>query len=121
MGLSGVLIFLQEAGPLAKGKEPELFALLVGSCFNSEGFSLPAATIRVELQTNDEKRGKVKKWQTVSDARGEFALRLPAGRHSFLIKASREGFVPLEETVSFVQDERQNVILKFKAGSSKEK
>ena len=77
MGLCGVLILLQEAGPLAKGKEPELFALLVGSCFNSEGFSLPGATIRVEMQTNDEKRGKVKKWQTVSDARGEFALRLP--------------------------------------------
>lgn len=106
---------------MAKEKEPDSFALLVGSCFNNDGFSLPGTSIRVEMQMNQEKQGKVEKWQTVSDARGEFALRLPAGRHSFLIKASREGFVPLEATVSFVQDERQDIILKFKLGSSKEK
>jgi hypothetical protein len=121
MGLCGFLILLQEIVPLAKEKEPDSFALLAGSCFNSDGFSLPGASIRVEMQTNQEKPGKTKKWQTVSDARGEFALRLPAGRHIFLIKASREGFVPLETTVSFVQDERQDIILKFHLGSSKEK
>ena len=121
MGLCGFLILLQDAPPLAKEKEPDTFALLVGSCFNSDGFSLPGATIRVEIQTNLEKHGKVKTWQAISDARGEFALRLPAGRHSFLIKASREGFVSLEQTVSFVQDERQDIILKFKPGSSKRK
>lgn len=121
LGLCGFLILSHETSPLTKEKEPESFALLMGSCFNSDGFSLPGVAILVEMQTNQEKHSKVKKWQTISDARGEFALRLPAGRHTFLVKASREGFLPLKETVSFVQDERQDVILKFKPGSSKEK
>jgi len=119
MGLCGVLIFLQEASLVAKEKELEPFALLVGTCTNDEGFSLAGATIRVEMQTNEEKHGKVKKWQTVSDARGEFALRLPPGRHTFVVHGTRAGFASSQGTVSFVQDERQNIILKFELESSK--
>ena len=121
IGLCGLLILVSRANVVAKEKESEPFALLVGSCFQGEGFSLPGAKILVEIQSEEGKLSKVKKWQTVSDNRGEFALRLPAGRHSFLIKASLEGFTPLENTVSFVQDERQNVILKFELDSKKKK
>jgi len=121
IGLCGLVILVSGANRVAKEKESEPFALLVGSCFHGEGFSLPGARIRVEIQPEEGKHSQVKKWQTISDTRGEFALRLPAGRHSFLIKASREGFTPLEKTVSFVQDERQNVILKFELDSSKKK
>ena len=119
IGLCGFLILLQEATLVGKEKEPEPFALLVGTCTNDEGFSLPGATIRVEMQSNEEKHGKVKRWQTISDARGEFALRLPPGRHTFLVHGSRAGFASSRGTVSFVQDERQNIILKFELESSK--
>ena len=121
IGLCGLVILGSGANLVAKEKESEPFALLMGSCFHGEGFSLPGAKIQVEIQPEEGKHSKVKKWQTVSDNRGEFALRLPAGRHSFLIKASREGFTPLEKTVSFVQDERQDIILKFELDSSKKK
>ena len=120
-GLWGVLVLFAEASSVAKEKEPKPFALLVGSCFSEDGLSLPGAKVRVEIQLEEGKPGKEKNWQTVSDARGEFALRLPVGRRSFLIKASREGFVPVQQIVSFVQDERQNVILKFELELSKKK
>jgi hypothetical protein len=119
IGLCGFLIFLQGTSLVGKEKELEPFALLVGTCTNDEGFSLPGATIRVEMQSNEEKKGKMKKWQTLSDARGEFALRLPPGRHTFLVYGSRAGFASSQGTVSFVQDERQNIILKFELESSK--
>lgn len=120
IGFYGFLVLLQGASLEGKEKEPEPFALLVGTCTNDEGFSLPGATIRVEMQSNEGKHGKVKKWQTLSDARGEFALRLPPGRHTFLVYGSRAGFASAQGTVSFAQDERQNIILKFKLESSKQ-
>ena len=106
---------------MAKEKKLESFALLVGSCFNGNGFALPGARVRVEIQPEEGSSGKGKHWQAVSDARGEFALRLPSGRHTFLIRASREGFIPVQEKVSFVLDERQDVILKFELDMSKKK
>jgi len=57
-----------------KKKKPEPYALLLGTTFTSEGVSLPGIPIAV-TRTGDKKP----KWRVTSDARGEFAVRLPTG------------------------------------------
>ena len=119
--LHGLMTLLPDSSLLAKDKGLEPYALLLGTCFTGEGFSLPGAKILVEMKAAEIKKDKGKKWQTVSNVRGEFALRLPAGHHAFLINASREGFKPVQKTVSFEQDERQDVILRFEIDPAKKK
>lgn len=101
-----------------KKKEPDPYALLFGTCFNEQGFSLPGARVIVELVSEPAVKMKRKKWEMVSSPRGEFAIRLPAGRHLFKITATREGFKPAETAVSFEADERQDVVLKLESTSA---
>ena len=94
-----------------KGKElrEEAFALLVGSCFNEKGLSLRSVIIEAEIQGPSDQKLK-KKWAATTDVRGEFALRLPAGKAKFLVKAKMAGYTSQEKTVDFSADERQNIL-----------
>jgi hypothetical protein len=100
-----------------KKKESDAYALLFGTCFNEQGFSLPGARVVVELTSEPSVKMKTKKWEMLSSPRGEFAVRLPAGRHDFKITATRQGFKPAETTVSFDADERKDVVLKLETHS----
>jgi PEGA domain len=93
-----------------KKKQAEPFALLMGTCFNEQGFSLPGAKVMVELASEPAVKVKKKKWDMVSSPRGEFAVRLPAGQHTFRVAVSKEGFKPAEKKVSFESDERQDIM-----------
>ena len=109
-GLIYWLLFGAYATVGAKEKEKEqAFALLAGSCFNEKGLSLRAVTIEAEIQDPSNQKLKKKKWTATTDARGEFALRLPAGKATFLVKAKMAGYTSQEKTVTFSGDERQNV------------
>jgi len=101
-----------------KQKPAEPYALLYGTCFDGRGFSLPGASVVVELA---EPAGKMKKkkWEMVSSPRGEFTARLPAGRHTFRVAAAKDGFKPAEKTVSFEADERQDMVLRLEAEPAK--
>src|SRR3990172_5341851 len=71
--LHGLMTLLPDSSLLAKDKGLEPYALLLGTCFTGEGFSLPGAKILVEMKAAEIKKDKGKKWQTVSNVRGEFA------------------------------------------------
>jgi hypothetical protein len=94
-----------------KEKQAEPFALLIGTCFNEQGFSLQGAKVLVELVSEPVVKVKRKKWEMVSSPRGEFAVRLPAGQHTFRVTASKDGFKSVEKTVAFEGDERQDIVL----------
>jgi hypothetical protein len=100
-----------------KGKKPEAFALLVGTCFNEKGLSLPGAKVIVELTSEPTVKLKKKKWEMVSSPRGEFAVRLPAGRYVFKVTATKNGFRRSEKTMSFEADERQDIVLSLEPDS----
>jgi hypothetical protein len=102
-----------------KQKSAEPYALLYGACFDGRGFSLPGASVVVELASEPAGKMKKKKWEMVSSPRGEFAVRLPAGRHTFRVAAAKDGFKSTEKTVSFEADERQDMILRMEAESGK--
>jgi hypothetical protein len=54
-------------------------------------------------------RSKTKKMQTVSDARGEFAVRLPAANVRYVIKVSAKGFRSEEKSVTVQGEDRLDV------------
>jgi hypothetical protein len=110
---------LSSARDKGKSKQPEPYALLSGTCFDGRGFRLAGASVQVELSSEPSVKLKKKRWETTSSPRGEFAIRLPAGRHTFRVSAAKEGFKPIEKTVSFDADERQDIALNLDAEPTK--
>ncbi len=91
----------------AAGKKPEPYAVVAGTVFREDGFSLPGAS--VTLLPKDAPKGK--KLEAMSDARGEFAFRVPAGAAAYVVKAARKGFQPAEKEASVSGEGRVDVTL----------
>jgi carboxypeptidase family protein len=102
-----------------KEKQPEPYALLSGTCFDGRGFRLAGASVQAALASESTSKLKKKKWEAISSPRGEFAIRLPAGQHTFRVTATKEGFKSVEKTVSFEADERQDIALSLEAEPTK--
>jgi hypothetical protein len=98
-----------------KERQPESYALLSGTCFDGRGFRLAGASVHAELTSEPKVKVKKKKWEAISSPRGEFAMRLPAGQHTFRVAAAKDGFKSVEKTVSFEADERQDIALSLEA------
>ena len=112
------LVFLlatQLSAAKEKEKQPESYALLSGTCFDGRGFRLSGASVRAELTSEPKVKLKKNKWEAISSPRGEFAIRLPAGQYTFRVSAAKDGFKPVEKTVSFEADERQDIALSLEA------
>ena len=88
----------------------EPYVLLEGTVFRETGFSLPNAEIVV---IPDPPPGtppaKIKKMQTVSDARGEFALRLPTASMRYTVKVSAKGYHSEEKSITIQGEDRVDV------------
>jgi hypothetical protein len=104
--LAALLAATASAAPAEKKKkEQEPHALLTGTTFTAEGLSLPEIPLAIT-----RKGDKKPKWRVTSDARGEFAVRLPAGRATYEVATeskehenqTQEIEVHGEETVTLV-------------------
>jgi hypothetical protein len=89
-----------------KVRIPAPQAVLAGSVFRDSGFSLRGAEIVVTPAEPDRKK-KVE-WRATSDARGEFAVRLPPGPASYNVIVRASGYRPQQKTVTFAADERHD-------------
>lgn len=87
-------------------KEPP--ALLMGSVFTADGLSLPG--IKVSVKRKDDKKPR---WRAVSDSRGEFALRLPAGTETYEVTAGGKTFESQTKTVELRGSERVDVFFRL--------
>jgi hypothetical protein len=95
------------AWPAEKNKD-DSHALLMGSVFTADGLSLPG--IKVSVKRKDDKKPR---WRAVSDRRGEFALRLPAGTETYEVTAGSKGFESQTKTVEFRGSERVDVFFRL--------
>ncbi len=113
IGISLLLLataFFLPAEAAKKKAVLEPYALLAGTVFRETGFSLPNAEIVVIPDPlPDATPLKVKKLQTVSDARGEFALRLPAANMRYTVKVSAKGYRSEEKSVTVQGEDRLDV------------
>jgi hypothetical protein len=103
--LLGSAVWLQAA---SKKKDREAVAILAGTVFQSSGRSLPGARVEAVAQGDAKAKGSAS-----TDAQGDFAIRVPAGRGTYVITATAKGFQPSQKTVEVYADEkvRANLIL----------
>ena len=90
-----------------------------GTVFRESGLALPGAevTLRPDSASPGTKPGKPQK--QVSDARGEFAFRVPAEPMRYRVTAAAKHFQAQEKTVEIQGDERANVTLTLPESSNK--
>jgi hypothetical protein len=69
-------------------KKIDAYAVVAGTVFRDSGLSLPGVTVTLVPKDSP----KAKKQQAVSDARGEFAFRVPIAPAAYVLKASLKGF-----------------------------
>jgi|GEM_PF-4914377 len=98
------LIAKEEKTKPEKGAKTADYALIKGSVFREDGFSIQGAHVSCR-RVSDSKP----KWKTSSGEGGEFAFRLPVGKMQYMVTAELEGFEPASKTVEIANDERQDI------------
>ena len=89
-----VLLLGACAAPLGAAddrKEEKPYALIFGTVWGPDG--APVYGIRVLVRRADKKKPK---WELVSNHRGEFAQRVPAGKADYLITADTKGYKSMD-------------------------
>lgn len=120
LGIHGICACLLTVFPgglaSAVEKRAEPYALIVGTVFRESGLSLPGAEVTVSpLPDAQGKRGsrKAKRVRAVSDARGEFAIRVPAGPLRYTVSVKASGHLAQEKEVSIQGDERVDLFFRL--------
>ena len=106
LSCAAVLAVLLVAGS-ALAAQKAAYAVVAGSVFRESGFSLAGAT--VTLMAKGSAKGKSLK--SITDARGEFAFRIPAAAGSYVVTASMKGFKMASAEASVGGEERVDVTL----------
>jgi hypothetical protein len=91
----------------AEQRKPQDYALIVGTVWGPD--NRPVAGIPVKIRRATDKKPK---WELMSDARGEFAQRVPTGTQDYVIQAdvkTPKGQPKPEITVRIDDNERKDV------------
>ena len=92
----------------ADKKKPEPYALIAGTIYRPPGFALPAAEIRIAAE-NAPPEMKLKKIKELTDARGEFAVRVPPVPVRYRVDVSAKGYQPATRTVAVETEDRYDL------------
>ncbi len=112
--LAGMVLALlvMLAAPAAAEKKPkkpseasEVFSVIAGTVYRPPGFALAGA----EIEITPEIDGKPKKMKAVSDARGEFALRVPVVPMKYRVDVKGSGYLPQKQTVAIEGEQRKDL------------
>ncbi len=112
LGLLPAAVWAKKKKKKGRGEpESENVGLLSGTVFTDEGRSLPGATVTATAE--GEQKPKL---EILSDARGEFAFRAPAGdepgtARSYTVRAEAKGFQPGEKKADVYLGQRTNINL----------
>ncbi len=93
-----------EEKPKSKARAAAEQFLIIGTVFDERGFALPGAEILV--------REKKTRWRRYSDARGEFAVRVPPGAgYELVVKA--KGYAEQARGVDARKGTRQDTVFRM--------
>jgi hypothetical protein len=112
---TGALLFsLPPAGAADKPKRAEEpYGLVMGTVFQESGYVLRGAGITVKPHPEGKPAVRVKTATAVSDARGEFAVRVPAVAMRYIVSVKASGFVTQEKAVTVNGDERVDLFFRL--------
>jgi len=107
-----LLLAVLWAGPppaaAAKKEKKESQAVIAGSVFTEQGFALPGVPVTITPQGE-----RKPKWRAASDARGEFAVRVPAGHGSYVVATDSSAYQNQSQTVEIHGEERVDLIFRL--------
>jgi len=117
--LAAALLLTAPARSVAaqKSRGQQSYALIAGTVFREEGLSLPGARVILELQDQTGPRRRTRRQEAVSDARGEFAFRVPPVPSRYLITAAAPGYQSGQREVQVQGEERIDVFLRLAKAS----
>ena len=102
-----LLVALINCALAAEKRKVEPYGLVAGTVFREPGFALPGAEVTVVPNPEQGQAPvKIKKLQALSDARGEFAFRVPPVPMRYTIHVTAKGYQPQEKSVSIAGEER---------------
>jgi hypothetical protein len=104
-----LLAALPASGASRKGKPVQPIAVIAGTVFRTPGFALPEAVVTVTPKDNESGSVKLKKLQTVSSGRGEWAVRVPAVPMEYTIYVKCSGYESQQKTVAIEGEQRREV------------
>jgi hypothetical protein len=85
----------------------EQYVVLYGTVFRDTGFALPDAGVELVPVVEPAKgSAKVKRMQTTSNGRGEFAFHLSTTPMSYVVRVSARGYQSQEKPVNVQSDDR---------------
>lgn len=88
-----------------KKRPPEV--VITGTVFSEKGFSLAGASIRVNREGERKAR-----WETVSDRRGEFGVRVPQGA-AYEVHVNAKGYEAQTQKVDGKSSAYENLVFRM--------
>ncbi len=103
-------------GAEKKPKASEPYGVIAGSVFRETGFSFAGVEVVVVWEVDGKKK---KEWKGRSDARGEFAFRVPAGVGRYTVRVKADGHAPEERSLEIGLDERRELSIRMQTETVK--
>jgi hypothetical protein len=82
------------------------YALIAGTIYRPPGLALPGAKITVTPETAPQDEVKVKRIQEVTNARGEFAIRVPPVPTRYRVDVKANGYQSVSRSVQVETEDR---------------
>ena len=82
------------------------FAMIAGTVYRPPGFAMPGAEVIITPEATESGGGKVKKVETVTDARGEWVVRVPPVPAKWRVDVKIKGYRPEQRSVSVTGEQR---------------
>jgi hypothetical protein len=82
------------------------YALIAGTVYRPPGFALPRAEVVISPEQPEVNGTKLKKAQAVTDARGEWAIRVPPVPAKWQVNVNIDGYLPEQRSVSVEGEQR---------------
>lgn len=95
------------------------YALVAGTVFQESGLSLPGVEVELAVAGQPEDARKFKKMKQVTDARGEFAFRVPNVAAEYKVSVKAAHYQGQEKRVSVTADERVDVFFSLEPASNR--
>lgn len=101
-----------------KKQQSQSYGLVAGTVFEETGRSLPRADVTLEPTGEPaQELRKFKKTRYTTDARGEFAIRVPAVKQDYVLTISAPGFETQKKPVTISGEERLDVFIRLQPAS----
>jgi hypothetical protein len=100
---------------LAAREKPKPYAVVAGTVFREPGFVLPNAEVELRMVVPPPGVKHAKALSARSDARGEYAFHVPAGKGEYAIRVKANGYIGEEKPATIESEERVDVYFTLRA------